>query len=247
PWAPSVSTREHPSGPFTGAGSGACRLRCPVRPPGRGTRRDARTRAEDSEPQLSDDDDKDSVASDSSRKANPGGSKKPPGRRGLCKGKQPADTDTEDDEGSRSRSKKASAKKREQQRKGGCLSGGGKSKGPPALNYEQWRKWLAQSDLLPPEWAEALDVTVATVESSAMELRTEEVRTDPLDSAPLDSCSEGGDDSPTPRVRGATPPTDKAPAHGPGLAVTAPRDAAPRSLAPRPGASGFPFPELLAL
>jgi len=166
---------------------------------------------EDSEPQLSDDDDKDSVASDSSRKANPGGSKKPPGRRGLCKGKQPADTDTEDDEGSRSRSKKASAKKREQQRKGGCLSGGGKSKGPPALNYEQWRKWLAQSDLLPPEWAEALDVTVATVESSAMELRTEEVRTDPLDSAPLDSCSEGGDDSPTPRVRGATPPTDTRP------------------------------------
>lgn len=168
---------------------------------------------EDSDAPVSDDDDQGSDTSVSSKKANPGrgGDKKPAGRRGLCQGKQPADTDTEDEERSRSRSKASSAGKREKKSKGGCLGGGGRSRGPPALNYEQWRKWLAQSDLLPPEWAEALDVTLATVESPAAEFRADEVRTDPLDPAPLDSGSEGGDDSPSPRGRGAPPPTGTRP------------------------------------
>jgi len=166
---------------------------------------------EDSEAPLSDGENSDT--SISSKKANPGGSKETTSRRGLCRGKQPADTDSEDDEDdedSRSRSKKASARKKDKRSKGGCLGGGGKKRGPPALNYEQWRKWLAQSDLLPPEWAEALDVTLATVESSAAEFRTSEVRTDPLDSAPLDSASEGGD-STRPLGHGASPPPDTRP------------------------------------
>lgn len=93
--------------------------------------------------------------SDSSGKAERSGlqaSRSTPKRRGLCRGPAPAgDSEAED---LRPQPKPKPKPKPRAKRQGRALCGaGGRKKGIPALDYDQWRRWLASSELLPPGFA----------------------------------------------------------------------------------------------
>lgn len=105
------------------------------------------------------------AAADSAKDADKSTQKKPPRRRGLCAGKLPAETSASEGElllGPKDAKAKAKAKPvpkllpkpAAKRRSRGALCGSAaKRKGQPALSYDQWRKWLAASELLPPGFA----------------------------------------------------------------------------------------------
>lgn len=109
-----------------------------------------------------DSDDDDEVPKDAAKaKATP---KKAPRKIGFCMGKMPSEPGSDGESLLETPPPKAKAKPKPKPtpasaKKGGSswICGGnnrsGRRKGPPALTYDQWRKWLAASELLPPGFA----------------------------------------------------------------------------------------------
>lgn len=108
------------------------------------------------------------------------------------------------------RSKSPAPKPKKKQ--GGCFGGGGKKKGPKALTFEQWKKWLQESSLLPDEWAAALleaeEAPVPTVAHDQV-ASVQPVVTQPVVVGSGNPASDTEGDSPQPRGASVRqPPAD---------------------------------------